>query len=491
MIKNINKNIVFNFTGQLWSNLLAFLLTPYYVKLLGFESYGLVGFYATLFAFVNLFDIGISQTVNKEASNFDLSKSKEFIQKFKILELTLFSFSSLIYIIIFFSSNWIASSWLKHSDQIEIEKVIKIIGLITCLRLFEGIYRSVLLGFQEQKKYNFILIFITTLRNFGSLFVLIYLDNTILSFFLWNLLSSLISLFLLMSYSYSFFPKGSFFSKINFKKITYFKNELAILFFLGILKFLISQLDKISLSNLLSLEKFGQYITCSNLSSMVLFIIQPFTIAIFPLFSNKNILSNDIENIFNRYSQYVSVLFSSVTFILYFNTEFILNEYTKNSLMEDDFSNIFSLLVIGNLLNVLQWIPYNLLLARGKINFQLYMNISYVIIFYPILYFIYPIYGIFVFPISWIIFNLIGLIINFFMLYKQQLLINIFKGLLENIFIQLLSILVITLLFFKLQPINLSRVEKYFYISIEFIFTIIIGISLSRNIKVLNRFKNA
>ena len=39
---------------------------PFYIKLLGIEAYGLVGFYVTLLAALQVLDLGISPTINRE-----------------------------------------------------------------------------------------------------------------------------------------------------------------------------------------------------------------------------------------------------------------------------------------------------------------------------------------------------------------------------------------------------------------------------------------
>ena len=55
----LNKNIFANYLGRAWPVLLSVLLVPVYIKFLGIEAYGLIGFFTTLSAVMGVFDLGI------------------------------------------------------------------------------------------------------------------------------------------------------------------------------------------------------------------------------------------------------------------------------------------------------------------------------------------------------------------------------------------------------------------------------------------------
>ena len=62
---SIKKNIVANLVGKIWGAAIAILLIPQYIKYLGIESYGLVGFYGTLIGSMAVLDLGLSITLNR------------------------------------------------------------------------------------------------------------------------------------------------------------------------------------------------------------------------------------------------------------------------------------------------------------------------------------------------------------------------------------------------------------------------------------------
>ncbi len=55
--------------------MLAF--TPLYLKLLGVEAYGLIGFYSTLLAMLAFADMGFTATLTREIARFDKNKKDE------------------------------------------------------------------------------------------------------------------------------------------------------------------------------------------------------------------------------------------------------------------------------------------------------------------------------------------------------------------------------------------------------------------------------
>src|SRR5712691_7622512 len=65
-MSRLAKNVSANLLANAWSTALALLLTPWYVRLLGVESYGLIGFYVSWVAMVGILDTGISATALRE-----------------------------------------------------------------------------------------------------------------------------------------------------------------------------------------------------------------------------------------------------------------------------------------------------------------------------------------------------------------------------------------------------------------------------------------
>src|SRR5688572_11814236 len=54
--------------GGAWTALMQIVATPFYLRLLGVESYGLIGFYTALQALLQVLDMGISLMTSREVA---------------------------------------------------------------------------------------------------------------------------------------------------------------------------------------------------------------------------------------------------------------------------------------------------------------------------------------------------------------------------------------------------------------------------------------
>src|SRR5262249_49279285 len=75
-MNRVKRSIVANLIGKGWTALLSFALVPLYLRYLGMEAYGLVGFYATLQAVFFLIDMGLSVSLNREIARLSVYEGK-------------------------------------------------------------------------------------------------------------------------------------------------------------------------------------------------------------------------------------------------------------------------------------------------------------------------------------------------------------------------------------------------------------------------------
>ena len=60
------KNIIANYIGKIWGIISVFLFVPFYIKLLGIESYAVINFYTVVLTIMYFADGGLSATLNRE-----------------------------------------------------------------------------------------------------------------------------------------------------------------------------------------------------------------------------------------------------------------------------------------------------------------------------------------------------------------------------------------------------------------------------------------
>ena len=65
--------LVANFVGTGWSAALQIICIPLYIRFMGIESYGLIGFYLMLQAILQILDFGmLAPTVNREMARYSV-----------------------------------------------------------------------------------------------------------------------------------------------------------------------------------------------------------------------------------------------------------------------------------------------------------------------------------------------------------------------------------------------------------------------------------
>ena len=69
-------NLFANFAGSGVAALLQLAFIPFYIKFLGIEAYGLIGFYILLQAVLQVLDLGLGPTMNREMARYSVQPDK-------------------------------------------------------------------------------------------------------------------------------------------------------------------------------------------------------------------------------------------------------------------------------------------------------------------------------------------------------------------------------------------------------------------------------
>jgi O-antigen/teichoic acid export membrane protein len=111
----LKKNIVANFTGSIWQTLMGLIFIPLYIKFMGIESWGLIGFFATLQVMFGLLDMGLSSTLNREMARLSAlpHKEQEMRNLVRTLEVIYWGVAVIIGIVVVSFSPFITHQWIK------------------------------------------------------------------------------------------------------------------------------------------------------------------------------------------------------------------------------------------------------------------------------------------------------------------------------------------------------------------------------------------
>ena len=395
----IKRNLIANYLGQGWVALMGLAFVPLYIKYLGIEAYALIGLFAMLQAWLSILDIGMTPTLGREMARFtggshsaqsirDLLRSIEFIA---------FSIAVLIAVVVAFGAEWIANNWLQVQalpNEVVAEAFV-VMGLVLALRFVEGIYRSSIIGLQRQVLFNAINSALATMRGLGSVAILVWVSPTIQAFFLWQAILSIVTLVILAFITYSTLPTVRYTAKFSIIELRGVWRFAGGVFGITFLALLLTQIDKVLLSKLLTLSDYGYYTLAATVAGALFMLISPITQAWYPRFCELH--ARDEEDVFaeayHKSAQLVSVFAGSAAVVLIMFAETFLKIWTQDLELSERVAPLLRLLMLGNLLNGLMWVPYQAQLAYGWTSLSIRANIAAVAIIVPAILWVTPRYG--------------------------------------------------------------------------------------------------
>lgn len=407
---SLKKNVVANLAGSAWSALMALAFVPFFIKLMGVESYGIVGVFTSLVGMLAILDLGLSQSMNREMARLstDSSNAKRMVDTARTLEVIYWAIALGVVAIITLLANFLAYNWLnpQHLSRESLQQALWIIALVIGLRWPVALYTGGLNGLQRQVLVNKLLAVFNTLQGAGALAALWFIEPTVQVFFVWQALIALVQVLTLriaLRHSFSTAEKGEF-SKEVLRNLWRFAAGMTSISFVATI---LTQLDKILLSKMLTLTEFGYYTFAATIAAVVYKIIEPVFTAYYPRLTEL-VSEGDHSGLVETYHhgcQLMTVVLLPGSLMLAFFSHDVLELWTRNSDISAHSSLLVSLLVVGNALHGLMHIPYALQLAYGWTKFAFYQNIMAVIVLVPAIYFATLYWGALGAAAVWIVLN--------------------------------------------------------------------------------------
>jgi O-antigen/teichoic acid export membrane protein len=407
----LKKNIVANFAGSTWQAFMSLIFIPLYIKFMGIESWGLIGIFATLQAAFGLLDMGLSSTLNREMARLSVlpNKEQEMRNLVRTLEMLYWGIAVFVGIAVAALSPFIAHHWVK-AEQLSpktIEQAVLIMGFVIALQMPVGFYSGGLMGLQKQVLLNTINVGISTLRGAGAVLILWLVSPTIQAFFLWQIVISIINTFFLAVFLWRRLPLSdnkTVFQKQLLKGIWRFTAGMS---GITVLAVILTQLDKIILSKMLSLETFGYYTLASMVALSLGRISMPVFYSIYPRLTQLVSIDDQdgLKQLYHKSCQLIAVLILPIAIVIAFFSYEILFLWMRNPETANKTYLIVTILICGTAINGLMSIPYGLQLASGWTSLSVFKNVIAVILLVPLIIYMTKHYGATGAALAWFFLN--------------------------------------------------------------------------------------
>jgi O-antigen/teichoic acid export membrane protein len=388
---SIRRNTVANYTGTLFQALLGVLFIPLYIKYLGIESYGLVGFSVAFSALLRLADLGLSSTLSREFARYSLlpESTERMRSLLKTLQAVYWAVSVVVGIIIIAVAPLIARYWINPGtfDVATVQNAVTLMGLTAALQGPMSLYTGGIFGLQRHVLGNIINITLAGFRFGGVVLVLALFSSTITTFFAYQLGVALIGSVGTGIILWGILPHSSIAScfKLSYlRSLWRFAAGMSVNSVLGLILF---QLDKIILIKILPLQVFGYYAVASTAAVAVTYLGGPLFTTFLPRYTQLYAAGNneDLRSIYRVSCRLNAIIIVPTVIILALFSKEALLIWTQNPDIADHTHLILSLLVIGYGLNQLAYLPFALQVAAGWVKLAAYTNAVAVVIIVPVL----------------------------------------------------------------------------------------------------------
>lgn len=412
-MNSVLKNVAANFLGQGWAALMGICFVPLYLKFIGIEGYGLIGFFVILSSAMSMLDGGFGAVATKEASVYESASSlekKKVILLLRSVEWVFWGIALTAGAVVILLAPLISNYWLDISpDKLDsVTQSLRVMGGALVLQFPIAFYYGALTGLQKQVELNIATSIFATFRSGGTVLVFWLVSPTVEWFFIWQCVINLLTVFILriqLIHELAGWTDSVSFSLDTLRRLRGFAVGVGAT---NALAFLLMQADKIVLSKTLSLTDFGYYMLAWTLGTIAFRLISPVFNAYYPKIVASVASGSAVEafGYYIRASQILSMLVIPFSVWIAFYSHQVLSLWTQDQHIAAAASGPLMILVLGTMIHSFMNMPYALQLAHGWTRFSVWQNFIAAVLVVPLTYYLAASYGLAGSAWPWLLLNI-------------------------------------------------------------------------------------
>jgi O-antigen/teichoic acid export membrane protein len=388
---SLKRNILANYASQFYVTIIGIVMVPLYIKYMGAEAYGLVGFFAMLQAWFNLLDMGLTSTMARETARFrgGAIDALDYRRLVRALEGVFFIVAIAGGISLYAASDYIAHDWLKASKLplSEVQSSLELMVIVIALRWMCGLYRGIISGAERLVWLGGYNAAIATLRFVLVIPLLIFVGSSPTVFFSFQCGVAVMEFAGLLLHSYRLLPAIPQGERLPWqwaplKPVLKFSLTIA---FTSSVWALLTQTDKLVLSKILPLAEYGYFTLAVLVASGIMIISGPISAALLPRMTKMEAEGDHagLISLYRKATQFVAVIASSASVTVAFCAESLLWVWTGDRALAQQAAPVLTLYALGNGILAVAAFPYYLQYAKGDLRLHLIGNAVFVILLVP------------------------------------------------------------------------------------------------------------
>lgn len=388
----IRRNVLANTSAKLWTAAISLAAVPFYVRMLGLEGYGVIGFFLALGPVLSVLDLGLGTTLNRRLAQLsvDPDGAGEMRDLVRTLEWLYWGISCIVGILLFAAAPVLTSHWINPQtlDPASVENALGLMGIALACQWPLALYSGGLMGMQRQVAASVISAGAATVRNVGAIIVLWRFGPSLELFFAWQIVVAMAETLVTATALWLALPAFRRAPHADPKALRVVWRFAAGVGGISVLAVVLTQLDKLILSRLLDLDAFGIYSLACRVAVGLYYLSGPINAALFPRFSQLVQAADEaaLTRLYHVGCQLLCVAVVPLSLAVAFFPEAFLRLWTIEPDVATRTGPLLSVLMIGSALNALMTLPLALQFAFGWTRLVFIMNSAAVVLLGPLIY---------------------------------------------------------------------------------------------------------
>ncbi|MCC8362504.1 oligosaccharide flippase family protein [Lysobacter sp. A6] len=367
--------------------LINLIALPFYLRFLGMEAYGLIGFYATLQTVLQVLDLGLAPTVSREiAHGAEVGQQRRSASLLRTLGVVYIGVAVLIAALVALVAPWIGSHWLQARalPAETVAQAVMLMGVNLACRWPISLYHGALVGAHRLARSAATSMTINICAAITTIAVLAWGVRSIEAFFIVQAAFGLLHAIVLRVLARR--AVGERDAPYDFRDLRRVWHFSAWMSGVAITGLVLSQFDKIVLSRVISLEPFAHYMLAALLVSGLQILTTPTLNTLFPKFSAL-IARGDgasLKYLYESATKLFATALFALAFGLVFQTQPLVTLWLGDAKVASEVAPLAAWLAIGSALNGIMYFPYSLQLAAGKPKLAFVTALGLLIVMIPV-----------------------------------------------------------------------------------------------------------
>jgi O-antigen/teichoic acid export membrane protein len=352
---------------------------PFYLRFLGMEAYGLIGFYAMLQSMFQVLDLGLAPTVSREiAHGAETGHQRRSASLLRTLGAIYTTVAIVIAALVALAAPWIGAHWLqvRMLPESTVIGAIALMGLNLACRWPISLYHGALVGAHRLARSAATSMTVNIIGAVTTIAVLAWGVRSVQAFFLTQAVFGLVQVWVLRAFALR--AVGGRDAPYHFGDLRRVWNFSSWMSGIAITSLMFTQLDKILLSRLIDLEAFGRYTLAALLVNGLQVLIVPTFNVIYPKFTTLHARGDEagLARFYSDASRMYAAALFSLALALALHVQAIVTLWIGRADVAGHVEPVVVLLAIGSALNGIMYFPYALQLATGHPRIPFMVNLA-------------------------------------------------------------------------------------------------------------------